>query len=101
MFVAIVTAPGSPAREMICASRSCCLALSTSWPTPRRWSIFESRSDVSTDAVPTSTGRPAVCSPLISSITASNFACSVRNTKSAWSSRTISRLVGITTTSSE
>ena len=83
MLVAIVTAPGSPAREMICASRSCCFAFSTSWPMPRLRSIFESRSDVSTDAVPTSTGRPDCCNPPISSITASNFACSVRNTKSA------------------
>ena len=34
MLVAMVTAPGRPAWAMICASRSCCLALSTSCAMP-------------------------------------------------------------------
>ena len=35
MFVATVTAPGRPAWATISASRKCCLALRTSWGTPR------------------------------------------------------------------
>src|SRR5207245_2231438 len=58
MLVAMVTAPAWPALATIKASRSCCLALSTSCGTPRFSSNRASRSDFSTDTVPTRTGRP-------------------------------------------
>ena len=56
MFVAIVTAPGSPASPIINDSRSCCFAFNTSCATPPRRNMSDSRSDASTDAVPTKTG---------------------------------------------
>ena len=62
---------------------------------PRRLSISASTSLFSTLVVPTSTGRPASVISTISSISAVNFAFSVRNTRSASSSRTIGRWVGI------
>jgi hypothetical protein len=58
IFVATVTAPTTPARAMIAASRSCCLAFNTSWATPLRFSIADSSSDFSTLTVPTKTGWP-------------------------------------------
>jgi hypothetical protein len=58
MLVATVTAWSRPAWVTISASRVCCLALSTSWGTPRLVSMRESFSDFSTEMVPTSTGWP-------------------------------------------
>ena len=63
---------------MICASCSWYFALRTLHSTPRRRSIIASRSDFSIERVPTSTGRPFSCSAMISSMTASNFAFSLR-----------------------
>ena len=60
MLVAIVTAPLRPASATIAASRSWCLALSTSCLTPRRLSMSERYSEFSIDTVPTSTGRPGL-----------------------------------------
>ena len=65
------------ARRRSSASRSCCLALSTSCWMPRCLSMMLSRSDVSTETVPTSTGRPCFCISSISSMTALNLAASV------------------------
>ena len=58
MFVAIVTALGRPAWEMISASRLWCLAFKTACSTPRFSSSAESRSLFSIETVPTSTGSP-------------------------------------------
>ena len=66
---------------------------------PSRFSIVESTSDFSTVTVPTRTGRPAAFISSISSISALNLAFSFLKTRSAWSSRTIGRWVGIATTS--
>ena len=78
MFVAIVTAPVRPAWATIPDSFSWNLALRTSCLMPRRLSIVERTSDFSTDTVPTRTGRPASCISTISSMTALNFALSLR-----------------------
>jgi hypothetical protein len=56
MFVATVTAPLRPASATIEASRSWCLALSTSCLTPLRRNWSERYSDFSTLTVPTRTG---------------------------------------------
>ena len=101
MFVAMVTAPGSPASATMAASRSWFLALSTLWWMPLRSSIPESASEVSTEAVPASTGCPRVCASLIASTTDLNLACSERKMRSARSSRIMGRWVGTTITSSE
>ena len=77
MFVAITTAPGSPAFSTMCASRSCCFAFSTSWSMPFRRSSAARYSDFSIEVVPTSTGRPCPCISAISSTTAPNFAFSL------------------------
>ena len=58
MFVATVTAPLRPAWATIVASRSCCLALSTSCWMPRLLSCCERYSDFSTEVVPTRIGWP-------------------------------------------
>jgi hypothetical protein len=55
--------------------------------------------DFSTLTVPTRTGRPISCMSTISSISALNFAFSSRKTRSASSVRTMSRWVGMPTTS--
>ena len=60
MLVAMVTAPLRPAWATISASRSWCLAFSTSWRTPRFLSSADSRSDFSIETVPTSTGWPCL-----------------------------------------
>ncbi len=78
MFVATVTEPMRPAWVTISASRLCCLALSTSWRTPRFSSSRASRSDFSTDTVPTRTGCPFALRSAMSSTDAANLACSVR-----------------------
>ena len=59
MFVAIVTAPSSPACMMISASRSCCFAFRTLCLMPERVSSVERYSETSTEIVPTSTGWPS------------------------------------------
>jgi hypothetical protein len=73
MLVATVTAPLRPAWATMYASRSCCLAFSTSCGMPIRSSIVWITCDFSTLAVPTSTGCPRSCADLISSITALNL----------------------------
>ena len=100
MLVAIVTAPDRPAWATMPDSFSWNLALRTSCLMPRRLSIVASISDFSTLIVPTRTGRPASCISTISSISALNLAGSSRKTRSAKSSRIISRWVGMATTSS-
>ena len=77
MLVATVTALSRPAWVTMCASRSCCLALSTSCWMPRFSSSRESCSDFSTEIVPTSTGWPSAWRSAMSSAAASNFAASV------------------------
>ena len=104
MFVAMVTAPSPlvdcPAFATMDASFWCCLALSTSWSILRMLSILLSNSDISTDVVPTSTGRPCLRRSSISSITAAYFSLAVLYTRSSMSLRAMGRLVGISTTSS-
>ena len=73
MLVAIVSAPFCPAPATIFASRSWYFALSTSWVSPRRLSIFDNVSETSTDVVPISAGRPSPCSRSTSSSTALYF----------------------------
>ena len=62
MLVAIVTAPGWPARATISASRWWYFAFSTLCGMPARLSMRDSVSDTSTLTVPTSTGKPSSCS---------------------------------------
>ena len=99
MFVAIVTAPRWPAWATISASRSWCLALSTTCGMPRLSSSLERCSELSIEAVPTSTGRPFPCSASISSTTASHFSRIVRKMTSGYSLRRSGLLVGISMTS--
>ncbi len=98
MLVATVTAPRRPASAMIEASRSCCLALSTSCFTPRLVSSLDRYSDFATLVVPTSTGWPLSWRSAMSSTTALNLATSVLYTTSGWSARIIGLFVGIGTT---
>ena len=58
MLVAIVIAPGRPASATMCASRSCCFAFNTSCGIFAATNSFASRSEVSIEVVPTSTGWP-------------------------------------------
>ena len=99
LAVAIVIALGRPACATMCASRSCCLALSTSCWMPFLRSRSETSSDISIDAVPTSTGWPRSWLSLMSSAIASYFGPDLRKITSASSLRTIGRCVGMTTTS--
>ena len=62
-----------PASATTCASSWCCLALRTLCLMPRSLSMRLSNSEISTEVVPTSTGRPASTSFTISSITALYF----------------------------
>ena len=78
MLVATVTAALSPAMAMIAASRSCCLAFSTSCLTPACFSSLDKISDLATLAVPISTGWPFSWRSATSSTIAANFASSVR-----------------------
>ena len=73
MFVAMVTWPERPASATIWASSWCCLAFSTLCLMPRSFSMRLSNSEISTDVVPTSTGRPSPTSRTISSMTALYF----------------------------
>ena len=70
MLVAMVTAPGWPAIATIWASRPWYFAFSTSCGMPRRFSIRERVSEVSTLTVPTSTGSWRVWRRSISSMIA-------------------------------
>ena len=74
MLVAIVTAPSWPAPRMISASRAWFFAFSTLCSMPRRVSIPESISEISTEIVPTRTGWPCSWASAMSSTTARYFA---------------------------
>ena len=65
---------------------------------PRLSSRRDSSSDLATEAVPISMGWPRSWRSTMSSTTALNFASSVLKTRSGWSSRIISLLVGMGTT---
>ena len=99
ILVAMVTVPGFPASATTSASLACSLAFNTLCGTFTRLSIRLNSSEVSTDVVPTSTGRPCSTIFSISSITALNFSRLVLKTRSSRSSLTTGLLVGITTTS--
>ena len=99
MLVAMVTPRYRPAWAMMDASASWLTALSTLCLIFFFLSIWEISSDFSTVTVPTSTGCPLAWDSAISSTTASYFSRWVRYTTSAWSSRTMGRWVGTTTTS--
>ncbi|MMZ64770.1 hypothetical protein D1872_271230 [compost metagenome] len=73
MLVAMVTAPASPAREMISASSAWYFAFRTLCLTPLRFSISAIRSEFSIETVPTSTGWLFLCRLTISSTTALNL----------------------------
>ncbi len=73
MLVAMVTEPMRPASATISASILWCLAFSTLWFMPRRRSSRLSSSLTSTVVVPTSTGRPSLCSRSTSSTMALYF----------------------------
>ena len=73
MFVAMVTLPGMPAFSTMCASRSCCFALSTSCAMLFSLSTPESSSEVSMDVVPTSTGCSRFTQSSMSSMIALNL----------------------------
>ncbi len=73
MFVAMVTVLVCPACTTISASRWCSLAFSTLCGILRMSSILLSISEISTDVVPTRTGRPCDTIFSISSITALYF----------------------------
>ncbi len=102
MLVAIVTAPGRPASAMISPSRSAYsgLALRTVCGMPRLDSSAPSSSETSTEIVPTRTGWPLSWRTWISSATAFHLPALVLKIWSLRSSRTIGRLVGISTTGS-
>src|SRR6267378_7806587 len=95
----IVNPPGRPACATMCASRSCCLAFSTSCSTLSFCRRPERNSEVSIEVVPTSTGCSRARHSRMSSMIALNLSLCVRYTKSGLSLRTIGRWVGITTTS--
>ena len=100
MLVAMVTVLGLPASATMSASFWCSFALSTWCGTLRMFRVRLSNSEISTDVVPTSTGRPASRSFSISSITALYFSRLVLKTKSLRSWRWESLFCGITVTSS-
>ena len=66
MLVEIVTAPRSPARAMICASCSSCLAFRTSQRDAAARSVAPSCSDSCDAGVPTRIGGPCACARCIS-----------------------------------
>ena len=100
MLVAIVTAPYLPACATIIASRSWCLALSTSCLMPLFFRSLERYSDFSTETVPTRTGCPFLWHSITCSITALNLPFSVLKTTSGWSTLITGLFVGISITSS-
>ena len=71
--VEIVTLPAIPAWAMISASRSCCLALSSSQAMSSFASSAAMRSEDSIVVVPTSTGWPRALQSLMSARIASSF----------------------------
>ena len=99
MLVAMVTVPDVPASATISASFWCNLAFNTLWRMPLNLSIRLNNSEISTEVVPTNTGRPASVNFTISSATALYFSRVVRYTKSSKSLRLVFTLVGISTTS--
>ncbi len=78
MLVAMVMAPGRPAWATISASRSCCLAFSTSCFSFSFFRMPDSSSEVSMEVVPTSTGWPRCWQSWMSSMMASNLSFCVR-----------------------
>jgi len=78
MLVAMVTAPARPAWATISASRSTFsgLALSRLWGIACSASSALNSSDFSTLVVPTSTGRPVLCTSAVSRATARHLAVS-------------------------
>ena len=100
MLVAMVTVPGLPASATISASRWCCFAFNTLCLIFFICNILLRSSEISTEVVPTNTGRPSPVSLTISSTTALNFSRTVLNTKSSMSLRVMGLLVGMVTTSS-
>ncbi len=82
IFVAIVTLLEYPASATISASRLCSFAFNTLCLIPLRESILLNNSEISTDVVPTSTGRPFFVKSSISLITAAYFSRVVLNTRS-------------------
>ena len=99
MLVAMVTAPARPASATISASRWCNLAFNTLCGMLRSLSARLNNSLISTDVVPTNTGRPASRSLTISSMAALYFSRLVLYTKSWWSFLEMFLFVGITATS--
>jgi preprotein translocase subunit SecA len=93
------TMPGRPAWAMISASWRWNLAFSTLCGIPDFFRRSDSSSEVSIDAVPTSTGAPFSVIALMSSTIASYFSAFVRYTRSFRSCRSVGLLVGMTTTS--
>ncbi len=73
MLVEMVMAPRRPAWATMPASRSCCLALSTSKRSPSFLSRLATTSDFSTEVVPTRTGCPRELLSRMSSNTARNL----------------------------
>ena len=73
IFVAIVTAPASPASATTCASLLCCFAFNTLCGILRWRRVLLINSLTSTDVVPTNVGRPAALFFSTSSITALYF----------------------------
>ena len=100
MLVAMVTVPALPASAMISASFWWCLALSTWCFIFCRFSILLMYSEISTEVVPTSTGRSCLARVVISSITAWNFSWAVLYTLSSLSSLMTGWWVGVAITSS-
>eukprot|EP00958_Prasinococcus_capsulatus_P005084 scaffold488_cov372-Prasinococcus_capsulatus_cf.AAC.5 len=77
MLVAMVTAPGRPARAIVLASCSTIsgLAFRRALRTPKAWRKRCMRSESSTDEVPTSTGRLVLLATSTSRTTPSHLAC--------------------------
>ena len=99
IFVAIVTIPNSPACEIISASFSWYLALSTWCLIPFFFNNDEMYSDFSTLAVPTRTGWPLLCASITSSTIASYFPFAFLYIISCLSTLATGLFVGITITS--
>ena len=95
IFVAIVTAPTSPAFAIISASLAWFLAFKTSCLIPALSNILDNLSFVSTEIVPTSIGCPVSCICLINSTIFLNLPASVAYIISDISFLTHGLLVGI------
>ena len=77
MFVAIVTTPGLPASATTSASRLCSFAFKILCGILRICNIRPNNSEISTEVVPTKTGRFSATNFTISSITALYFSRAV------------------------